>query len=75
MYLVGEKMTICNAQKKKLAPSSPEFITDYWSCQLSPFPEPPPPRCLKALSTAPPPHGVEIPTSAGSEQWAVGCRE
>ena len=33
--ILKKVLTILNA-------SAPEFITDSWFCQLSPFPEPPP---------------------------------
>ena len=49
-------MTIFNDQKKLSAPSAPEFIiTDEWSCQSSPFPNPP--------SIDPPLPAVEYPES------------
>ena len=44
MYLVGKKNDHFQCSQQFSAPSAPEFtIPDYWSCQLSPFPEPPPP--------------------------------
>ena len=53
MYLAAKTLIIFNSQKS--APSVPEsIITDYWPCQLSLFPSPPPPS-FGELYRPPPP--------------------